>query len=484
MKLVKAAGGYKLVKDILDQFDSAIDWPKFKLDLATSIKKHDYILVDVAVDYLNVAIARDNVDEVREIFEKAFRNEFEKENREDWIARIIMALEGLKDIYDIDILAYHNQKVGLFPPPYFKVIYHISRSDLPVLILGETGTSKELMAKAVHQMSDRRTESFVEINCAAIPVNLLESELFGYERGAFTGADKQKIGRFQVAHRGTIFLDEIGKMPRELQAKLLKAIDDKQITRLGGNKPIRIDVRYIAAVQPINIDREQDRILPDLLYRLGYPRLFSMPTLNQRLESDPTRVIMNSLKVVSKKYNLNYKVSVSGQTIEVLSNHRYAGNYRELENILIQAIISAKSNNRSEIFPEDLKLDYGSINKPETVRASDRRDNMGDEDSQKDGGLGSLGGIKLKDIIEYANRVRASIVEKKMKEASDKGVGIKRVLLDEGLPKKSYQVFRKKVETITGKKFRDFKQQAISDFSRKSDHEKEVQDFRGKSAQQ
>jgi len=315
-------------------------------------------------------------------------------------------------------------------------------------------------------------------------VNLLESELFGYERGAFTGADKQKIGRFQVAHRGTIFLDEIGKMPRELQAKLLKAIDDKQITRLGGNKPIRIDVRYIAAVQPIDIDREQDRILPDLLYRLGYPRLFSMPTLNQRLESDPTRVIMNSLKVVSKKYNLNYKVSVSGQTIEVLSNHRYAGNYRELENILIQAIISAKSNNRSEIFPEDLKLDYGYINKPETVRASDRRDNMGDEDSQKDGGLGSLGGIKLKDIIEYANRVRASIVEKKMKEASDKGVGIKRVLLDEGLPKKSYQVFRKKVETITGKKFRDFKQQAISDFSRKSDHEKEVQDFRGKSAQQ
>ena len=366
MKLVKAAGGYKLVKDILDQFDSAIDWPKFKLDLATSIKKHDYILVDVAVDYLNVAIARDNVDEVREIFEKAFRNEFEKENREDWIARIIMALEGLKDIYDIDILAYHNQKVGLFPPPYFKVIYHISRSDLPVLILGETGTSKELMAKAVHQMSDRRTESFVEINCAAIPVNLLESELFGYAKGAFTDASQPKRGLFEYANGGVCFLDEISEMKEGLQSKLLRFLEDGEIRRVGDLKTIKVDVRIISATnKDLKKLIELGKFREDLFYRLNVIPLF-VPPLRERKDD-----ILELSKFFINQFNKEFKKNIKGFSPiaqKMILLYDWPGNVRELKNTIERAMIF---EDRDQIMVERLPLEIISAS---SRQSSDRAD--------------------------------------------------------------------------------------------------------------
>ncbi|NWF91929.1 MAG: sigma-54-dependent Fis family transcriptional regulator [Syntrophaceae bacterium] len=456
MKLVKSGEGYKLIKEVLCNFRSPIDWTEFKQEVKKQIKARGNLMGDVAIDFLDLAIARDDINEIRKIFEEIFREEFEKEHHEDWIARIVMALEGLKDIFDIDILASKSKKVNPLSSSYFKEIYYISKSTAPILILGETGTSKELLAKSLHEMSDRRTKGFVEINCAAIPENLLESELFGHKKGAFTGANELRKGRFEIANGGTIFLDELGKMPKYLQAKLLKTIDEKEITRLGSNKPIKIDIRFITAIQPIDIDVKEDRILPDLLYRLGYPSLLRMPTLNERLGSNPRKIIMNSLKVVSKKFNLNYDGSIHFKTIEVLKNHRYEGNYRELENILMRAILSAKSHNRYEVLPEDLKL-----NNEITIRSKNMEVTTGDwkdvEDLKRKVFMDSVNEIKLKDVIEHANKVRASIVEEKVKEIIEKGMDIKRVLINEGLPEKSYQVFRKKVETITGKKFKDFK---------------------------
>lgn len=455
MKLVKAGEGYKLMKEVLNNFNSPIDWTKLKHEVKEQIKTRGNLMVDVAIDYLDSAIATDDIDEVKKIFEIVFRQEFEKEHHEDWIARVVMALEGLKDIFDIDILAPKSKKVNPFSSSYFKEIYYISKSDIPVLILGETGTSKELLAKSLHKISDRRSKGFAEINCAAIPENLLESELFGHEKGAFTDANRIRKGRLEISNGGTVFLDELGKMPKYSQAKLLKAIDEKEITRLGSNNPIKIDIRFITAIQPIDIDVKQDRILPDLLYRLGYPSLFRMPNLNERLPSNPRKIIRNSLKVVSRKFNLNHDVLISSEAIKVLQNHRYEGNYRELENILMRAVLSAKSHSRYEILPEDLKLNNEIRGLAmQIANKGDGKDiiNLNGKPS-----IDFLREIKLKDVIDYANKVRASIVEEKMREIIEKGMDIKGTLINEGLPEKSYQTFRKKVEIITGKKFKDFR---------------------------
>ncbi len=455
MKLVKAGEGYKLMKEVLSNFNSPIDWTKLKHEVRRQIKAKGNLMVDVAIDYLDSAITTDDIDDVKKIFEEVFREEFEKEHHDDWIARVVMALEGLKDIFDIDILASKSRKVNPFSSSYFKEIYYISKSDIPILILGETGTSKELLAKSLNEMSDRRAKGFVEINCAAIPENLLESELFGHEKGAFTDATKLRKGRFEMANGGTVFLDELGKMPKYLQAKLLKAIDEKEITRLGSNKPIKIDIRLITAIQPIDV--KEDRIIPDLLYRLGYPSLIRMPNLNERLPSNPRKIIMNSLKVVSKKFNLNYDVSISNEAIKVLQNHRYEGNYRELENILMRAVLSAKSHSRYLILPEDLELNNEITIRSVDMQITNKGDRRDMSDLNRKPFIDCLKEIKLKDVIDYANKVRASIVEEKMREIIEKGMDIKRALINEGLPEKSYQVFRKKVEIITGKKFKDFK---------------------------
>ncbi len=456
MKLVEAGEGYKLMKEVLSNFNSPIDWTKLKHEVRTRIEARGNLMVDVAIDYLDLAIATDDIDEVKKIFGEVFREEFEKEHHDDWIARVVMALEGLKDIFGIDILASKSKKVNPLSSSYFKEIYYISKSDIPILILGETGTSKELLAKSLHEMSDRRTKGFIEVNCAAIPENLLESELFGHEKGAFTGASKLRKGRFEIANGGTIFLDELGKMPKYLQAKLLKVIDEKEITRLGSNNPIKIDIRLITAIQPIDIDVKEDRILPDLLYRLGYPSMLRMPKLNERLLSNPRKIIMNSLKVVSKKFNLNHEVSISNEAINVLKNHRYEGNYRELENILMRAVLSAKSHSRYIILSEDLELNEITIRGVD-MQIANKGDGKDMSDQNRKPFIDSLKEIKLKDVIDHANKVRASIVEEKIREIIEKGIDIKRALINEGLPEKSYQVFRKKVEIITGKKFKDFK---------------------------
>jgi PAS domain S-box-containing protein len=213
----------------------------------------------------------------------------------------------------------------------------VSPTDANVLILGETGTGKELVARAVHRMSPRRNFPFVTLNCAAIPTGLLESELFGYERGAFTGALSQKIGRFEMANRGTLFLDEVGDIPLELQPKLLRALQEKAFERLGGTKTIPIDVRLVAATNRNLAEMMGDKLFrSDLYYRLRVFPIITVP-LREHPEDIPVLVRHFTDKYASKMGRPNLKIPPD--TMRSMVNWHWPGNVRELENFIERSVI-------------------------------------------------------------------------------------------------------------------------------------------------
>jgi formate hydrogenlyase transcriptional activator len=218
-----------------------------------------------------------------------------------------------------------------------KQVETVAPTDSAVLIQGETGTGKELIARAIHNLSPRRDHTFVKVNCAAIPAGLLESELFGHERGAFTGAIAQRTGRFELAHRGTIFLDEVGDIPLELQPKLLRVLQEQEFERLGSVRSIRVDVRLVAAT-----NRDLDEMVAartfrsDLYYRL---RVFplTMPALRERQDDIPTLV-----RYFVQKYarRMNRAVeTIPSETLDLLVRYSWPGNIRELENLIERAVI-------------------------------------------------------------------------------------------------------------------------------------------------
>jgi len=213
----------------------------------------------------------------------------------------------------------------------------VAPTDATVLILGETGTGKELIARAIHDLSGRRDRTFVKLNCAAIPTGLLESELFGHEKGAFTGAIQQKAGRFELADRGTLFLDEIGDIPLELQPKLLRALQEHEFERLGGTRTIKVDVRLVAATnrdlaQMIN-DRE---FRTDLYYRLSvFP--ISVPPLRERADDIP-KLVRYFTQKYSRRMNKHIE-TIPAETMEALVRYSWPGNVRELENLIERAVI-------------------------------------------------------------------------------------------------------------------------------------------------
>ena len=213
----------------------------------------------------------------------------------------------------------------------------VAPTDATVLILGETGTGKELVARAVHRMSPRKQLPFITLNCAAIPTGLLESELFGYERGAFTGALTQKIGRFEMAHRGTLFLDEVGDIPIDLQPKLLRALQEKSFERLGGTKTIPIDVRLVAAT-----NRNLTQMMGDKLFRSDlYYRLKVFPITTPPLRDRPEDIPILA-RHFTKKYAamMDRKIDkIPSDTMKALVNWRWPGNIRELENFIERAVI-------------------------------------------------------------------------------------------------------------------------------------------------
>jgi len=219
----------------------------------------------------------------------------------------------------------------------------VAPTDANVLILGETGTGKELVARAIHRMSPRKNLPFVTLNCAAIPTGLLESELFGYERGAFTGALSQKIGRFEMAHRGTLFLDEVGDIPLDLQPKLLRALQEKSFERLGGTKTIPIDVRLVAAT-----NRNLTQMMGDKLFRSDlYYRLKVFPITTPPLRDRPEDVPILA-RHFTKKYadKMGREIDkIPSETMRALMSWHWPGNVRELENFIERSVILSRGPN-------------------------------------------------------------------------------------------------------------------------------------------
>jgi two-component system nitrogen regulation response regulator GlnG len=233
----------------------------------------------------------------------------------------------------------------------FKMIGRVAHSDAPVMITGESGSGKELAARAIHHYSQRSGKDFVAINCAAIPEQLLESELFGHEKGAFTGAIANRVGRFEQSHGGTLFLDEIGDMPVSLQGKILRVLQDGEFSRVGANNPLRADVRIIAATNR-NLEQEivEKRFREDLFYRLNVVRIH-LPPLRQRVEDIAPLVEYFLQKVAARKHLP--RLRVSEEALRVLEGYSWPGNVRELENTIQRASLLATSD---ILMPKDIPL--------------------------------------------------------------------------------------------------------------------------------
>ncbi|HUA59939.1 MAG TPA: sigma 54-interacting transcriptional regulator [Verrucomicrobiae bacterium] len=233
-----------------------------------------------------------------------------------------------------------NQEIVGRSPAFQQVlnmVAAIAKSDSVTLIQGETGTGKELVAQAIHRQSARSQGPFVKLNCAAIPGPLLESELFGHERGAYTGACTQTIGRFQAADRGTLFLDEIGDLPLELQPKLLRALQEQEFERLGGGRTIRVDVRVVAATnQDLGRLVAQKQFRADLYYRLNVIPI-CLPPLRQRVQDIPL-LVRHFVQKISERLHKTVAV-IPDEVMEILKAYDWPGNIRELQNFIERAVV-------------------------------------------------------------------------------------------------------------------------------------------------
>jgi DNA-binding NtrC family response regulator len=285
-----------------------------------------------ADEYLTKPI---HIEELILVLEKLWK-------RQQLIAQNRTLKEKLKDKYR------SSELIGSTPQMYqvFKMIEDVAPSTASILILGETGTGKELVANAIHYQSERTGMPFVALHCAALSEGVLESELFGHEKGAFTGAVQSRKGRFELADGGTLFLDEVGEMSLKVQVKLLRVLEKGEFERVGGEKTIRVDVRFIAATNR-NLEREvsEGRFREDLFYRLNVITIH-LPPLRERKEDVP---IISHFFVI--KYAKKYKKEIHTFTpdaMEALCAYQWPGNVRELENIIERAIVLCKGNTITE----------------------------------------------------------------------------------------------------------------------------------------
>lgn len=236
----------------------------------------------------------------------------------------------------------------------YEIIGTVAPTTTTVLVRGETGTGKELIARAIHRQSPRKDAPFIKINCAAIPENLMESELFGYEKGAFTGAAGRKFGRFEQAHRGSLFLDEVGELPRDMQAKLLRVLQDQEFERVGGLETIKVDVRLIAATnRDLRKDVEEGRFREDLFYRLNVLPV-TLPPLRER-EEDIELLFQYFLDKFNRKLNRRVE-TVEPQVREHFRKYAWPGNIREMENLMERLVLLAKERTlRVSDLPEEMR---------------------------------------------------------------------------------------------------------------------------------
>jgi two-component system response regulator AtoC len=266
------------------------------------------------------------VEELELAFRKALDNRALEEEVRSLRGRVRHEAEGL-------LLGGDNPKMR----EVREIIEQVADTDITVLIRGESGTGKEVVARALFQLGNRRSRPFVKVNCAALPSELLESELFGFEKGAFTGAQKRKLGKFEYANQGTIFLDEISEMAPGLQAKLLQVLQDGEFSRLGGESDVRVDARIIAATNR-NLEEavRQGEFREDLYYRLNVVTI-PIPPLRDRIDAIPLLV-----EHFLRMYNEQYKKSVeklSPETLKILMDYHWPGNVRELENMIKRMVV-------------------------------------------------------------------------------------------------------------------------------------------------
>jgi DNA-binding NtrC family response regulator len=254
----------------------------------------------------------------------------------------------------------------------FKMVGRVAASEAPVMITGESGSGKELVARAIHHYSQRSHKTFLAINCAAIPENLLESELFGHEKGSFTGAHNQRVGRFEQCDGGTLFLDEIGEMPLPVQSKLLRVLQEGEFSRVGGNQTLRTDVRIVAATNKI-LEEEVTlkNFREDLFYRLNVVRIH-LPPLRQRIEDIKLLAEYFLQRIANRK--LRPLLQLSEEAIKVLESYPWPGNVRELENTMERASVLATTD---VLLPKDIPL--GSQTENVRPLENGKRDSLSEE---------------------------------------------------------------------------------------------------------
>ena len=281
-----------------------------------------------AYEYIQKPI---KLEELSKIIEKALEySSILYENKE--LKRKIEAYESVKDIITIN-------------PKMLKLIdeiKHIAPTKVTVLLQGESGTGKEVFARTIHKLSNRASKPFISINCGAIPEELLESELFGHEKGAFTGAITMKKGKFELADKGTLFLDEIGELPKNMQVKLLRVLETQEFTRVGGTKTIKTDIRFIAATNR-NLEEEikKGNFREDLYYRLKVVKI-TIPPLRERKDDIP--VLIKHFLNIHKKDVGKEITNIHPDVIRLLQQYDWPGNVRELENLILHSMIFAEDN--------------------------------------------------------------------------------------------------------------------------------------------
>ncbi|MGA2331863.1 MAG: PEP-CTERM-box response regulator transcription factor [Syntrophales bacterium] len=344
--------GFALLDDILSEYGDTkviiITGRGEKEHALRAVEKgaYDFFYKPIELDELKVVLRRAFHVSQLEREQQALRQRLSTDTFEDMIG----TSEKMQDI--------------------FSIIRKISTTEAPVLIMGESGTGKELVARAIHRLSARQPYPFIVINCGAIPENLLESELFGHEKGSFTGAHMQRIGRFEMAAGGTLFLDEIGELPISLQVKLLRFLQEKVVERVGGRELIDVNTRVIAATnRDLKESMKDGSFREDLYFRLGVI-MMSLPPLRER-EGD----IILIAKAFLERYADESKKKIKGFTnhaVDAIENYTWPGNVRELENRLKRAVIMAEGR---KITPVDLELEAPK-QKYETMSLKDARESL------------------------------------------------------------------------------------------------------------
>ena len=315
--------------------------------------------------------------------QKPFQNETLKQIVDKAVHTYRVLKENRRLVRTLENLYRFDNIIGKSEPmrAVFRIIRRVAPTKATVLITGESGTGKELIAKAIHFNSPRRKNPFVAVSCAALTETLLESELFGHEKGAFTGAIARKKGRFEMAHEGTLLLDEIGEVPASLQVKLLRVLEEMRFERVGGTKTISVDVRLIAATnKDLKAEVEQHRFRKDLYFRLNVVDLKLSP-LRKRSEDIPL-LAAHFVNKYAREANRG-EMTISPETMRFLCNHRWPGNVRQFEHAIERAVLFS---NRDEItlddLPEDLvgfadleiPIDWQKLsNLPETLDAIEKR---------------------------------------------------------------------------------------------------------------